>query len=69
MWPIERTQTIHKNMAFYPIEEGTLGATSPKVKGVEIIPRYTSIKTLKESHQGMWQLERTQEYNATDAVA
>ena len=42
-------------MAFYPIEDGTLGAASPKVIGVEIILRYTSIQNLKEIRQGIWQ--------------
>ena len=54
-------------MAFYPIEDGTLGAASPKVIGVDIIPRYTSIQNLKEIRQGMGQLERTQEYDAVAA--
>ena len=30
MWPAERTQYFHQNMTFDPIQDGTLGAASPK---------------------------------------
>ena len=48
-------------MTFDPIKDGTLGAPSPKIRGVKILPRYTAIQNLKEIRQEMQLLQRTQQ--------